>query len=102
MISRKSHKRDSILSLLQSVKCHPTAEWIYMELKEEIPELSLATVYRNLEQLAEMGIIQKSKATTKQPILTETRIPTFIFLVKAVKEFLTFPRILSQSRLTAL
>ena len=65
MISRKSQKRDRILTLLQSVTCHPTAEWIYMMLKDEIPELSLATVYRNLEQLTEMGIIQKIEGDDK-------------------------------------
>ena len=34
-------------------------------LKDEIPELSLATVYRNLEQLTEMGFIQKIEGDDK-------------------------------------
>ena len=65
MAERKSYKRDRILSLLQSVTCHPTAEWLYMELKNEIPSLSLATVYRNLEQLTLAGIIQKLEGENK-------------------------------------
>ncbi len=64
-MTRTSLKRNRILELLKSVTCHPTAEWIYMELKEEIPELSLATVYRNLEQLEKKGIIQKIEGQEK-------------------------------------
>ena len=45
---RKSKKRDAIYALLASTKSHPTAEWIYTQLKDEIPDLSLGTVYRNL------------------------------------------------------
>lgn len=65
MITRNSLKRNRILELLKSVTCHPTAEWIYMTLKDEIPELSLATVYRNLEQLAGQGVIKKIEGQEK-------------------------------------
>lgn len=56
---RKSQQRDRILEILKETKSHPTADWIYMRLKEEIPELSLGTVYRNLKVLMEQGLIQK-------------------------------------------
>lgn len=46
--SRKSKKRDAIMQVLASTKSHPSAEWIYTKLKEDIPDLSLGTVYRNL------------------------------------------------------
>lgn len=45
---RKSKKRDAIFEVLRGTKSHPTAEWIYARLKDEIPDLSLGTVYRNL------------------------------------------------------
>lgn len=56
---KQSKNRNAILSLLQSVKTHPTAEWIYTELKKDNSNISIATVYRNLNQLHEAGQIIK-------------------------------------------
>jgi Fur family peroxide stress response transcriptional regulator len=38
---------------------HPTAAWIYERLKKEIPDLSMGTVYRNLNILIEQGLVRK-------------------------------------------
>ena len=54
---KKSKKRDAIIALLENTKSHPGAEWIYTALKPEFPDLSLGTVYRNLTQFKEEGII---------------------------------------------
>ena len=54
-----SRQRAAILSFLQTRKDHPTAEFVYSCLKKEFPNISLGTVYRNLNQLAEAGIIAK-------------------------------------------
>lgn len=54
-MSRHSRKRDAILNQLSDRYDHPTAETLYAELKDAIPDLSLATVYRNLKQLEEWG-----------------------------------------------
>lgn len=54
-----SRQRDLILKTLQTNTVHPTADYIYSLLKESEPNLSLATVYRNLNLLAENGIIRK-------------------------------------------
>jgi len=56
--SRKhSKKREAILELLRSTKEHPSAEWIYNQLKPVYPDLSLGTVYRNLSIFRETGEI---------------------------------------------
>lgn len=52
---RNTIQREKIKQCLASVKIHPTAEWIYREVKKEIPQITLATVYRNLNFLAEEG-----------------------------------------------
>ncbi len=39
---------------------HPTVEEIYQALKREMPGLSLATVYRTLRYLEEMGLVRKA------------------------------------------
>jgi Fur family transcriptional regulator, peroxide stress response regulator len=56
---RSSRQRERILTLLQAARNHPTADWIYAQLKAEFPRLSLGTVYRNLTILAEQGLIKK-------------------------------------------
>ena len=56
-VLRYSKHREDVLKLLQSVTSHPTAEWIYAQLKETDSGISLATVYRNLNQLYELGSI---------------------------------------------
>ncbi|UCD37017.1 MAG: transcriptional repressor, partial [Fidelibacterota bacterium] len=38
---------------------HPTAEWVYSRVRREIPNISLGTVYRNLNQLADGNMIQR-------------------------------------------
>lgn len=53
-----SNKRNAILEKLRSTKSHPSAEWIYNELKSDIPSIGIATVYRNLRKFREDGIIQ--------------------------------------------
>ena len=50
-------KRDAILTCLRETTEHPSAEWVYSQLKQEIPDLSLGTVYRNLSLFKEQGLI---------------------------------------------
>jgi len=52
-----SRKREAILAKIRSTKSHPTADWVYLELKEEHPDLSLATVYRNIALFKEEGSV---------------------------------------------
>ena len=56
---RRSKQREKILELLGRTEVHPTADWLYHKLKKEFPALSLGTVYRNLNILAEQKRIQK-------------------------------------------
>lgn len=50
-IRKHSKKRDAILKELQGTTLHPSASWVYERLKQQIPDLSLATVYRNIAVL---------------------------------------------------
>lgn len=54
---RMTKQRKAILNILKNTDVHPTADWIYDQVKEEIPNISLGTVYRNLNVLEEMGEI---------------------------------------------
>lgn len=55
--TKYSRQREALLTLLQSTQSHPTAEWLYTELKKSFPKISLATVYRNLNLLVNAGEI---------------------------------------------
>jgi Fur family ferric uptake transcriptional regulator len=56
---RLSKQRKVILEKLQETDSHPTADELYMVVREIIPRISLGTVYRNLEFLCSQGVIQK-------------------------------------------
>ena len=56
-MKRFSRKRQSIIDCLRSTREHPNAEWVYEQLKPQYPDLSLGTVYRNLRELTEQGVI---------------------------------------------
>lgn len=50
-------KRNAILSCLQQTTVHPSAEWVYNQLKSQYPDISLGTVYRNLNLFKHQGLI---------------------------------------------
>lgn len=54
-----SKQRELVLKTLQENMIHPTADQVYELIRKEMPKISLATVYRNLNQLAEKGIIHR-------------------------------------------
>ena len=56
---KHSKQRDCIQEFLMTRQDHPTAETVYMNIRKDFPRISLATVYRNLSLLAELGEIQK-------------------------------------------
>ena len=58
MVVRKySRQREAILNKIRSTTTHPTADWIFQELRDEWPRLSLGTVYRNLMLFKDEGSI---------------------------------------------
>lgn len=56
---RFSKQRQLIYDTIMEEAVHPAADVIYAKLHKSHPELSLGTVYRNLNVLSEMGAIQK-------------------------------------------
>ena len=56
---RMTRQRKVILEELCKVDTHPSADEVYALVRKRLPRISLGTVYRNLEILAESGDIQK-------------------------------------------
>ena len=50
-------KRDAILECLRSTVAHPSADMVHEMLQTEHPDISLATVYRNLALFKQQGLI---------------------------------------------
>ncbi|MBU0607574.1 MAG: transcriptional repressor [Armatimonadetes bacterium] len=56
---RHTHQREIILEELCKLDSHPTVDDLFLIVRKRLPHIGLATVYRNLELLAEQGVIQK-------------------------------------------
>jgi Fur family ferric uptake transcriptional regulator len=56
---RLTTQRQIILEELAKVKTHPTASELYDMVRKRLPRIGLGTVYRNLELMAENGMILK-------------------------------------------
>ncbi|HKM35742.1 MAG TPA: transcriptional repressor [Lachnospiraceae bacterium] len=57
MVTKYSRQREEIKHYLSSRKDHPTADSVYMAIRQQISNISLGTVYRNLTMLADTGEI---------------------------------------------
>ena len=62
--TKQFRKRNAILEVLRMTDTHPSAEMVHEMLQEEHPDISLATVYRNLSRFKNQGLIQ-SVATVR-------------------------------------
>lgn len=56
---RHSRQREMIKDFLMTRKDHPTADIVYMNVRQQNPNISLGTVYRNLTLLADIGEIRR-------------------------------------------
>lgn len=56
--AKQFRKRNAILEVLRMTDVHPSAEMVHEMLQAEHPDISLATVYRNLARFKNQGIIQ--------------------------------------------
>ena len=59
MKTRNTIQRILVLEAVNRLRCHATADEIYAVIAKEHPHISRATVYRNLNLLAELGEIRK-------------------------------------------
>jgi Fur family peroxide stress response transcriptional regulator len=72
-ITRYSRQRELVFNTVEELHDHPTAEEIYSKAIVDCPNLSLGTVYRNLNYLVECGRVRRvsvpGKADRFDPIL---------------------------------
>lgn len=75
-----SRQRESIKEYLAHTKEHPTADMVYMHIKEVYPNISLGTVYRNLNLLVDQGEIIKLSQGTGSDRFDGNTDPHFHFI----------------------
>lgn len=56
---RMTKQKKLILDILRDTKSHPSADWVYEQARKLVPDISLGTVYRNLNVLRDMGEISE-------------------------------------------
>lgn len=61
---RNTRQKEVILKVLASTKTHPDADWIYRKARDEVADISLGTVYRNLRTMTSEGQVQMLRPET--------------------------------------
>ena len=83
MVVRKhSKQRDMIMDFLMTRKDHPTAETVYLNVRELNPRISLGTVYRNLTLLADSGEILRLSVGENTDRFDADTSPHYHFICK--------------------
>lgn len=78
-----SSQREAIIRFLRTRKDHPTADVVFQHIREDIPNISLATVYRNLNQLAAAGTILRLTTNGKTDHFDACVEPHYHFCCKS-------------------
>ena len=65
---RLTSQRQVIFEELTKVKSHPTVNEVYDMVRKRLPRIGLGTVYRNLNLLAELGIIRRLEVGGEQKL----------------------------------
>lgn len=74
--SRNTRQRAVILDVLRKSQAdHPTADTIYREARKSLPNISLGTVYRNLNFLRDQGLVREIRSNTSSSSRFEGQNP---------------------------
>ena len=77
-MKRNTIQRALVLEAVNSLKCHATADEIYDFIAAEHPSISKGTVYRNLNQLSEIGMIRRVEVPDSACLLYTSDVDKFV------------------------
>lgn len=80
--TKYSRQREAIKEFLSHTKEHPTADTVYMNIRKTQPNISLGTVYRNLNMLAEQGEIIKLSCIDQIDRFDGDTVPHYHFICR--------------------
>ena len=68
-------QRTVILDYIKGVRIHPTAETVFINARKKLPQISLGTVYRNIQFLVDKGkIIELSTEPKRYDGVTDKHV----------------------------
>jgi len=70
---RYTRQRAAVFAYLRSVDSHPTAEQVFAAVRQNIPNISLATVYKALEALVDAHLAARLSDNTGGPVRYDGR-----------------------------
>ena len=91
--TKQFRKRNAILECLRSTVQHPSAETVHEMLKAEHPDISLATVYRNLALFKKQGLIQSIGTVNGIERFDANTDPHVHFVCTGCDAVLDFPQV---------
>jgi Fur family peroxide stress response transcriptional regulator len=80
MAIKYSRQREAIKEFMMTRKDHPTADVVYMNVRQEFPNISLGTVYRNLTLLSDMGELLRLRVGDGVDHFDATTTPHYHFV----------------------
>ncbi len=86
-----SRQRESIKACLMARSDHPTADAIYAAIREEYPNISLGTVYRNLNLLVELGEVRRLRCDNGPDHFDGDTTPHYHFLCRHCGRVIDMP-----------
>ena len=87
-----SKQREKILDILSNNAVHPTAEYLLALLKDEDANIGLTTLYRNLNQLAQAGIIKKIDGLEPSAHFDHNTFEHYHFICEKCKKVFDIPK----------
>lgn len=88
---RMTKQKRVVFEVLASTKSHPTADWIYQQARREVPDISLGTIYRNLQVLLSEQKIRELNYGKGQSRFDANPMPHHHFVCEQCGQVIDFP-----------
>ena len=99
--SKHFRKRDAILSCVKATDVHPSADWVHAQIRREYPDISLATVYRNLSLFKQQGLISSLGTVSGVERFDGNTEPHVHFICRSCDSVIDLPQLAVPQSLTA-
>jgi Fe2+ or Zn2+ uptake regulation protein len=84
--TRETKQRRVVYQAIKNTRSHPTADWIFEQVRSDMPKISLGTVYRNLAVLKNEGLVREVLGTDRRARYEANTTPHAHFACSACGE----------------